>query len=709
MKKYWLCAAAVAALAVGASAQARPESFGVGLTGHQALFAAEPAPAGAPGVLPTGSTEALHYGTWGFDITGMDTSVKPGDNFFRYANGKYIDRLEIPADRNTYGSFDMLRELSDNRLKALVTEYAANPNLAATSDEGKIAALYNSYMDETRVNALDAAPLAPDLRAIRALRTRSDFARYQGTTSGHFGGAFFGAGVTADQKSPNTNALYLFQGGLGLPDRDYYLKDNFKDKKAAYQAYAARMLTMIGWENANQNAAAIVALETRIAEASWTAIEARDDVKSYNPMTVRELQRYAPGFDWKAFLQGSDAGDVNRVIATQNTAFPKIAKIFAETPIETLRAWQAFRLVDQASPFLSRRFADAQFDFRGKTMGGQPSQRSRDKRAVSFAEGAMGEALGRDYVARYFPPESKAKMEKLVSDIRTALEGRIRNLTWMSAETKAKAIEKLGKFRVKIGYPNKWLDYTTLSADPADLYGNAQRAGEFAWLDNISKLKKPVDKDEWGMTPQTVNAYYNPTGNEIVFPAAILQPPFFDPNADPAVNYGGIGGVIGHEIGHGFDDQGRQSDGDGVLRDWWSPEDASKFTAQTVRYGAQYDAFEPLPGFHVQGGLTMGENIGDLAGITLALEAYHISLNGQPAPVLDGFTGDQRVFLGWAQVWRGKYRDATMQRLVASNPHSPPEFRVIGPTRNIDAWYAAFDVQPGQKYYVAPEDRVRLW
>jgi putative endopeptidase len=706
MKKIWLGAAAVAALAVGAAAQARPEMIGAGVM--HAFQDSTPASQG-PGVLPTGSTEALHYGTWGFDTSGMDTSVKPGDNFFRYANGKYMDRLEIPADRNTYGSFDMLRELSDNRLKALITEYAANPNLAATSDEGKIAALYNSYMDEARVNQLDAAPLRADLQEIRALRTRSDFARYQGTTSGHFGGSFFGAFVNADQKAPDTNVLYLVQGGIGLPDRDYYLKDNFKDKKEAYQAYAARMLGMIGWDNSTQAAADIVALETKIAEASWTAIETRDDVKSYNPMTVGELQRYAPGFDWQAYLTGAQAGTPPRVIAMQNTAFPKIAKIFAETPIETLRAWQAFRLVDQASPFLSRRFSDAQFDFRGKTMGGQPAQRSREKRAVSFAEGAMGEALGRDYVARYFPPESKAKMEKLVNDIRTALATRIQNLTWMSPETKTKALEKLAKFRVKIGYPNKWLDYGTLTADASDLYGNAQRAGEFAWLDNIRKLNKPVDRDEWGMTPQTVNAYYSSTGNEIVFPAAILQPPFFDPNADPAVNYGGIGGVIGHEIGHGFDDQGRQSDGDGFLRDWWTAQDADKFVAQTKVYGAQYDQFEPLPGFHVQGGLTMGENIGDLAGITLALEAYHVSLNGQPAPVLDGFTGDQRVFLGWAQVWRGKYRDATMQRLVASNPHSPPEFRVVGPMRNIDAWYDAFGVQPGQKYYLKPEDRVRLW
>ena len=709
MKKIWLCAAAVAALAVGASAQARPEHACLDATCNTvALFDTPAAPAG-PGVLAPGATEAIRYGTWGFDASGMDRTVKPGDSFFRYANGGYLDRLEIPADRTRYGSFDMLRELSDNRLKAMVTGFAADRTLSPTSDEGKIAALYNSFMDEARIQQLDAAPLAPDLAAIRSLRTRSDFARYQGTTQGRFGSSFFGAYVTADGKAPDRNALHMFQSGLGLPDRDYYLKPDFAEQKAKYEAYIARQLRNIGWENANQAARDIVAMETRIAEVSWTRTESRDDDKTYNPMTIRELTRYAPGYDWAAWLKGAQATSAQRVIILQNTAFPKIAKVFAETPIETLRAWQAFRLVDQAGPMLSRRFADATFEFRNKTLSGQPMQRPRDKRAVAFAEGAMGEALGRAYVARYFPPESKAKMEKLVADLRSALEIRIRNLPWMSAETKAKALEKLAKFRVKIGYANKWLNYDSLTVDAGDLYGNAQRAGEFAWLDNIRKLDKPVDREEWGMTPQTVNAYYSQTGNEIVFPAAILQPPFFDPDADPAVNYGGIGGVIGHEIGHGFDDQGRKSDGDGALRDWWTAADAAAFTVQTDRFGKQYDAFEVFPGAHVQGGLTMGENIGDLAGVTLALEAYRLSLGGQPAPVIDGFTGDQRVFLGWAQVWRGKYREAALRQQVVSDPHSPPEFRVIGPLRNIDAWYEAFGVQEGDKYYVKPEDRVRIW
>ncbi len=707
MKKFWLCAAAAAALAAAAPAQAHDENSPCiePTCDLVALFPFAGASEGGAGTV----IEARRYGTWGFDTAGMDTSVKPGDSFFRYANGKYMDALEIPADRTRYGSFDMLRELSENRLKAMVEEYAADKSLSPTSDQGKIAALYNSFMDEARIEQLDAAPLQSDLTAIKALKTRSDFARYMGTTQGRFGGSFFGGYVFADAKDPQINALYMFQGGLSLPDRDYYLKENFAEQKAKYEAYVTTLLRNIGWANPEQTAKEIVALETRIAEASWTRIESRDDDKTYNPMTPAELAAYAPGFDFAAWLDGASLGRAEKIIVAQNTAFPKIAKIFSETPVETLRAWQAFKLTDQAAPMLSRRFADAAFEFRNKTLSGQPEQRPRWKRAVSFAEGSMGEALGRDYVERYFPPESKAKMDKLVADLRQAMANRINGLEWMSAETKVKALEKLEKFRVKIGYPTKWEDYSSLQVDATDLYGNAQRAGQFAWLDNAEKLGKPVDREEWGMTPQTVNAYYSSTGNEIVFPAAILQPPFFDPDADPAVNYGGIGGVIGHEIGHGFDDQGRKSDGDGYLREWWTTEDAAKFEAQAARLGAQYDTFEPLPGSKVQGQLTMGENIGDLAGVTLALEAYRLSLDGKPAPVIDGLTGEQRVFLGWAQVWRGKYRDAAMRQQVVSDPHSPPEFRVVGPLQNIDAWYEAFGVKEGDKYYVKPEDRVRIW
>jgi len=417
----------------------------------------------------------------------------------------------------------------------------------------------------------------------------------------------------------------------------------------------------------------------------------------------------APGFPWQDYYTAVGVGEVPRLIVRQNTAMPKIAAIYAETPVETIQAWQAFHTTDDAAGRLSKRFADAQWEFRSRDLSGQPEQRSREKRAISFAEGSLGEATGRLYVAQYFPAESREKMEQLVANLRTALSHRIDGLSWMGADTKAAAQEKLRKFTVKIGYPDKWRDYSGLEIRPDDLFGNSQRQGWFEWQYDLDRLDGPVDKDEWGMTPQTVNAYYNSANNEIVFPAAILQPPFFDPDADPAVNYGGIGGVIGHEIGHGFDDQGSKSDGDGVLRNWWTAEDKANFEALTARLGAQYDAYEPLPGYPVQGGLTMGENIGDASGVAVGLEAYHLSLNGQPAPVLDGVTGDQRFFYGWAQVWQSKMREEAQKQQVATDPHAPAAFRVIGPVRNADAWYEAFDVQPGTKYYLAPADRVRIW
>jgi len=654
-------------------------------------------------------TDAPRYGTWGFDLAGRDTTVNPGDNFFEYANGTALKSLVIPADRSSYGSFNLLRELSDNRMKSLISEIAANADLAAGSDEAKIRDLYHSYADQARVDALDAQPLAPLLAAVRAADTHSKMARLMGETVDMPGGSLFGGSIWEDAKDPSKYAVYLSQSGLGLPDRDYYLNATYADKKAAYQAYVAQMLTLTGWENAEQAAADVLAFETQIATVHWTRIESRDDDKTYNPMTRAELKAAMPGFDWDAYMDGASLGAVDRVIVAQNTAFPKEAEIFAATPIATLQAWQAFHTADQSAPLLSQRFSDASWTFRSNVLQGALEQRTRDKRAVSFAEGALGEALGRAYVARWFPPENKAKMEELVANLRRALSARIDNLDWMTPETKVKAQDKLTKFRVKIGYPNKWRDYSGLEVKADDLFGNSLRSQAFEWAYQVNRINGPVDKDEWGMTPQTVNAYYSSTGNEIVFPAAILQPPFFDPDGDAAVNYGGIGGVIGHEIGHGFDDQGRKSNGDGVLAEWWLPADEAAFEAKTDALGAQYDAYEPLPGFKVQGGLTMGENIGDAAGVAVGLEAYHLSLNGQPAPVLDGTTGDQRFFYGWAQVWQSKYRDAAIQNQVATDPHSPAEFRVIGPLRNVDAWYDAFEVQPGTKYYLAPADRVRIW
>ncbi|MDO1559180.1 M13-type metalloendopeptidase [Brevundimonas sp. 2R-24] len=713
MKSLLLRAACAAALMLPAAAQAGEEHQHAGcldeICSMEALFqsgAAAGASTGAPAEF-TG-TDALRLGTWGFDIAGMDRSVSPGDDFFRYANGLYLDATEIPSDRTRWGSFDMLAQLSENRLQTLIHDISAGQH-AEGSDEAKIAALYTSFLDEARVNALGAQPLMPLIEQIRAADTREALAAYQGRTAGGFGRSLTGTAVFGDSRNPDVYAAYLFQGGIGLPDRDYYLSDRYAEQKAAYEAYVGRILSLIGWDNPAEAAADIVAYETRLAEAQWTRVESRDRDKTYNPMTRAELVAQAPGFDWEAFFDAASLDHVDRFVVTQNTAFPRLAAIYAETPVETLQAWQAFHTADQAAPYLSQDFVDANWEFRSRTLAGQPEPRSREKRAIAFADGAMGEALGRLYVARWFPPESKAQMETLVANLREAMANRIRGLEWMSDETKQRALEKLEKFGVKIGYPDRWRDYSPLEVRADDLFGNQTRSMAYEWERQAARVGQPIDEVEWGMTPQTVNAYYSPVQNEIVFPAAILQPPFFDPEADPAVNYGGIGGVIGHEIGHGFDDQGRKSNGDGLLQEWWTEEDEARFEAQAQRLGAQFDAYEPLPGYNVQGGLTMGENIGDLAGVTLALEGYRISLDGRDSPVLDGFTGDQRVMLGWAQVWRGKYRDAAMQQMVATNPHSPPQFRVIGPLRNIDAWYEAFGVQPGERYYVPPAERVRIW
>jgi putative endopeptidase len=633
--------------------------------------------------------------------------VKPGDDFFTYANGTYLKNLQIPADRTRYGAFDALNELSQNRMRAVVEAAAADK--AVSGPRAQVGAFYRSFTDEAKVGALGAKPLHADLARIKAAKTRADVARLMGASMGSFGGSIFGATIGEDAKDPAHYAVYLGQAGLGLPDRDYYLEPSFAAQKSAYEAYVAKVLTLAGWPNAKADAKAIVELETEIAKVSWTRAERRDDDKMYNATPVADLAKLAPGFDWQPFLAGAGLTKVDRVVVQEKTAFPKIAAIYAKTPISTLKAWAAFNLADQASPYLSKAFDQAHFEFHNKTLGGQQIEAPRWKRGVQVVDGEIGEALGQLYVQAYFPPESKAKMLVLVGDIRDAMRARIQKLDWMSPSTKAKAFEKLDKLRVKIGYPDKWRDYSKLTVKDGDLYGNVERAAAFDWNRQVGRLGGPVDKDEWGMTPPTINAYYNPTGNEIVFPAAILQPPFFDPDGDMAINYGGIGAVIGHELTHGFDDQGRRYDAEGRLTDWWTPEDAKRFEAEATKLGKEYSAFEVLPGAKINGDLTMGENIADLGGLLLALDAYHASLKGQPAPVIDGLTGDQRVFLGWAQVWRGKTRDDKLRQQLVSDPHSPNQARVDVPVRNIDAFYEAFGVKPGDKMYVAPEQRVRIW
>ena len=653
------------------------------------------------------TVEATRYGSWGFDTAGMDRSVKPGDDYYAYVNGTWTRNTQIPADRSSYGAFAVLRDLSEARLRKLVESY----RLGAPGDEGKAAALYRGFMDEAAAERADAVPLLARLVPVYQAKSRDDVARLMGRALGGFGSSFFGPGVSDDAKRPDVYALYLRQSGLGLGDRDFYVDAKFKPQRDRYLLYVRQMLEMAGWPDPAGAAGDVVAMETRIAEAHWTRAESRNRDKTYNLMTRAELEAQAPGFPWATFLDAAGVSRAERAIVAQNTAFPKVARIFAEADLQTLKAWQAFHTTDEMAPLLSKRFADASFEFRSKFLNGQPQQRERWKRGVTFAENAIGEAIGRDYVRLYFPPDSKAKMDALVANLRTAMGTRIQGLQWMGPATRAEALKKLEGFNVKIGYPSKWRDYSGLEVIPGDLVGNAERAARFEWDFRRNRIDQPVDETEWGMTPQTVNAYYNSVKNEIVFPAAILQPPFFDPEADPAVNYGGIGGVIGHEIVHGFDDQGRKSDYAGILRDWWTPEDAAKFEAQAAKLGAQYEAysFPNLPGVHINGRASMGENIGDLGGITLGLEAYRTSLGGKPAPVVDGFTGDQRVFLGWGQVWRTLFRDEALRQQLVGDSHSPGMIRAIAPLRNIDAWYEAFGVKPGDKQYLAPEDRVRIW
>jgi putative endopeptidase len=664
---------------------------------------------------------ALKYGAWGFDLAGQDLKTRPGDDFFRHANGAWLDRTPIPGDKPGISLRIYESDLAEARLHAIVEATAAKAGHAPTTVEGKVGAFYTAFMDEGRIEALGAKPIAPELDAIRAAVTREQIGALMGRHVKDFEGSAFAIGLDVDSKDIAHYATYLAQGGLGLPDRDYYLQASFAEKKAAYQAYVEKLLRLESWPDPTANAAAIVALETKIAEVSWTKAEERNPDATYNPYTLSELEKAAPGFPWRAFLAAADLGAPAKVVVIEKTAFPKIAAIYASTPIEVLQAWLAFNVADNASPYLSKAFADANFELRQKTLSGQAEQQVRWKRGVHAVSGGdflagdrfdrfgnLGWAVGQIYTARYFPPAAKAKVQALVADLKTAYRARIEKLDWMSPATKTEALKKLAAYNVKVGYPDKPRDYSKVAIRDDDLVGDVRAAAAADWAFYAGRQNGPVDRGDWGMTPQTNDAY-NGSLIDIVFPAVILQPPIFDPAADPAINYGAVGGVIGHELTHGFDDQGRKYDSKGTLRDWWAASDAKTFEARAKVFGAQYSAYEPLPGAHVNGALTMGENIADLGGLTLGLDAYHASLHGKPAPVIDGLTGDQRVFLGWAQAWRGKLRDDAVRRQVVSDPHSPRQYRVNGPVRNIDAWYAAFGVKPGDALYIAPEKRVRIW
>jgi putative endopeptidase len=647
----------------------------------------------------------------GFDLAGRDKSVKPGDNFFRYANGTYLDHLIIPPDRTSYGSFVNLGELSESRVHAILDQASSNVAEAPTDTTGKFGAVYKAFMDEAAVEKAGAAPLQPDLALIRAANTATDFARLCGRASTTKLGSLFDLGIQPDSKDPTKYAINIGQSGLGLPDRDYYLSKAFATQRAAYQQYAAQALKLAGWPDADNAAARVLAFETQIAQASWSRADSRDDDKTYNPTTLAALAKSAPGFDWATYFTASGLGAPATVVLGQNTAIDKIAAIAGATPIGTLRDWAALHLIISASPYLSKDFATARFDFFSHTLQGQPQERPRWKRAVDATELAMGDAVGRVYAAHYYPAVARIKMDGLTADLRRAFHDRLEHNDWMSPQTKARALEKLGTFYFLVGMPKHWRDYSGLSVKSDDLYGDVEHATAFEWAFWVGHLGKPVDREQWEMFPQTVNAYNEPLLNEVVFPAAILQPPFFDPAADMAINYGAIGGVIGHEMTHSFDDQGRKHDALGRLSDWWTPDDVKRFNERAQKYGAQFAAMDlpDNPGAHINPDLTMGENIADLGGLTLALQAYHNSLHGAPAPVINGLTGDQRVFLGWAQVWRMKVRPERARQLLTVDPHSPPIARVNGPMHNIDAWYSAFDVKPGEKLYLTPDQRVKIW
>ena len=652
---------------------------------------------------------APQFGDWGLDTAGMDTSVRPGDDFFSYVNGTWVAKTPIPADRSAWGVDAILTEGAEAHLRTILEADPSAVHGPAAVDAVKIHDAYRAFMDEARIEALGAAPIAPDLVAIRRAATRSDLAALMGAGHESFQGSIFRMGIGADFKAPDRYTVYIGQGGLGLPDRDYYLQPNFAKKKAAYQAYVAQMLTLAGWPDAEAAAKAVVDFETQIATDSWSRAEGRDPVKTYNPTTLAALKAAAPGFDWSRFMAASGLGAVDHVVIRQNSAMPKIAADFAAAPIDTLKAWAAFHVADTAAPVLDHRFDQAHFEFRLKLLRGQASELARWKRGVDFVDEGMGEAVGRVYVANYFPPEAKAKIDDLVSQLKVALGRRIDHLDWMSPETKAKARAKLAAFTVKIGYPAVWRDYSMVKVSATDAVGDVHAFQRFEWRRELKRFNDPVDRTEWGMTPQTVNAYYNPSQNEIVFPAAILAPPYFDPNADMAANFGGIGGVIGHEMTHGFDDQGRQFDGAGALSDWWTKADADQFKLQAKTLNAQYDTYSPYPGVHVKGDQTTGENIADLGGLLVAYDAYHAALGGKPDKVIDGLTGDQRFFLAYAQSWRDIRREEAVRNQLVSDVHSPEIYRVNGIVRNVDAWYAAFGVAPTDKLYLAPADRVRIW
>ncbi|MBB6502475.1 M13 family metallopeptidase [Pedobacter cryoconitis] len=646
----------------------------------------------------------------GIILENMDKQVLPGNNFMEYVNGSWIKKTEIPADKPSIGVGSLVNDKAQADVKEII-EKAASGKFADGSEEQKIGDLYGSYMNTTIRDAIGIKPIAADLKKIDAIKDQKELASYFAYASKIGNTVPFSVAVTEDFKDPKHYMLLTWQGGLGLPDREYYFTNDAKsiEIRAKYVAHIEKMLTLAGITSAKPKAAEIMALETLLASKQMKKEETRNMAGLYNKYAVSKLNTLMPDFDWQGMLNEAGVKNADSIVVAQVNYTKALNDIIKDTPLDTWKTYLKWSVINGAAEALNTTLDEENFNFNGTILSGAPKQRPQWRRAVVVVNTALGEMVGKLYVEKHFSPEAKARMMVLVGNLLKAYESSIKELDWMSPETKIEALKKISKFTPKIGYPDKWRDYSALRIVKNDLYGNLKRSTAFEYNRMMKKLGTPVDRTEWGMTPQTVNAYYNPPLNEIVFPAAILQPPFFDMKADDAVNYGSIGAVIGHEIGHGFDDQGSTFDGDGVMRDWWTKTDKEEFKKRTNALVAQYSSFKVLSDLNVNGEFTLGENIGDLGGLSIALKAYHASLNGKTAPVLDGFNGDQRIFIGWGQVWLNKSREQNLRKQVNTDPHSPAKFRVNGVVRNIPEFYTAFNVKPGDSLYLAPSQRVKIW
>ena len=711
MKRTALALACAALIAACSQQEAPSQAAAPAAKPADTAAVAAAAPAAAPAPMKSG-----------IDVQYVDDATRAQDNFYRHANGKWLDTVEIPADKTRYGTGAIVYDRIQEQLHSLVDDAAADKISGTSADTKKIGDLYASFMDEAALETLDIKPLGALFAQIDAITDAKGISA-QIATLNRSTASITGYGLAAnaavaiyvhqDNKDATRYVADLQQGGLGLPDRDYNLKDDdakLKGMRADYRKHIEKMLSMAGDAKAAGDADAIIKLETAMAKAQWDKVAQRDPIKAYNKVETAKLAQLAPGIDWEAYLDAAGLkGKVDSVIVGQPSYLTALAKLVASTPVATWKAYLRWHALSDTAPMLSKRFVDENFAFQGTVLRGQPENQARWKRGLTLVNAGLGEEMGKLYTAKYFPAQSKARAQQLVANLLAAFKQGIDNLDWMTAETKKSAQEKLAKFTPKIGYPDKWRDYSSLTIDKGDLAGNLMRAQQFDFQRNLNKLGQPIDRGEWGLTPQTLDAYYNPELNEIVFPAAILQPPYFDANADDAVNYGSIGAVIGHEISHGFDDQGAQYDGDGNLRDWWTKEDHEKFAAKTKALVAEYSAFEPVPGYHINGELTLGENIADNSGLAVTFKAYHISLNGKPAPEIDGMTGDQRFYMGFAAVWRAKARDNAVIAQIKTDPHSMPEARVMGTVVNQPAFYDAFAIKEGDKMWHAPDQRVTIW